>query len=209
MPRTLLRLALAAALFVPAAARADIPPPPHQEPLAAPKAEPKGSLKDVKTDNPVAPQAAPEAKADPKAEPKPVEQKPAAKVEANRETPVGRWKTIDDASKKEKSVVEIWEEGGKLYGKISQLLDTLPNDPNPKCVKCEGEQKDQPMIGMKIMWDLKKDGSEWSGGRILDPENGKTYKVYLALEDGGKKLKVRGYVGFSLLGRTQYWHAAP
>ncbi len=201
MTRTLLRLALAAALFVPAAARADIAPP-RQEAKAEPKPE-------ARADKPVEPQAAaPEAKAEPKPEAKPVEQKPAAKVEANRESPVGRWKTIDDASKKEKSVVEIWEEGGKLFGKITQLLDTLPNDPNPKCVKCEGELKDQPMIGMKIMWDLKKDGSEWSGGRILDPENGKTYKVYLALEDGGKKLKVRGYVGFSLLGRTQYWHAA-
>ncbi|MDY7228041.1 DUF2147 domain-containing protein [Hyalangium rubrum] len=118
---------------------------------------------------------------------------------------VGRWTTIDDETKKPKSVIAIYEEGGKLYGKIEKIFPD-PNAPeNPTCDKCEGALKNQPIIGMVIMRDLKKDDDEWSGGTILDPSNGKTYKCKIAVEDGGKKLKVRGYIGMSLLGRTQHW----
>jgi uncharacterized protein (DUF2147 family) len=120
-------------------------------------------------------------------------------------TPIGRWKTVDDATGKVKSLVVIWEEQGRVYGKIEKILDPSSKVPAPRCSHCQGELKNQPMIGLRILWDLKKDGSQWSGGKILDPENGKTYKCLIALEDGGKKLKVRGFIGFSLLGRTQYW----
>jgi len=125
--------------------------------------------------------------------------------DADLSTPVGRWKTIDDASGKPKSIVAIWEEDGKLYGKVLELLDPKPDDPDPKCTKCQGDLKDQPIRGMRILWDMKKSGSDYSGGRILDPNNGKTYRCYLALVDGGKKLKVRGFIGLALLGRTQTW----
>jgi uncharacterized protein (DUF2147 family) len=101
--------------------------------------------------------------------------------------------------------VAIAEEGGKLVGTVEQLLDPPKDDPAPRCVKCEGDRKDQPIVGMKILWGMKKDGSGWSGGRILDPNNGKTYKCNLSLADGGKKLEVRGFIGMPLLGRTQTW----
>jgi uncharacterized protein (DUF2147 family) len=120
-------------------------------------------------------------------------------------SPVGRWKTVDDATGKVKSVVTIWEEAGKLYGRIQKLVDPDPHDPNPRCTPCTGDQKGRPVIGLKILWDLQKDGDAWSGGTILDPESGKTYKCLLSIEDGGAKLKVRGFIGVSLLGRTQYW----
>jgi uncharacterized protein (DUF2147 family) len=120
-------------------------------------------------------------------------------------SPVGRWKTIDDNTGKPKSIVRIWEEGGKLFGKVESLILQPGEDPAPKCTKCEGERKDKPVIGMVILWDLTKDGSEWSGGKILDPDNGKTYRCYVEPVEGGAKLKVRGYIGFALLGRTQYW----
>jgi uncharacterized protein (DUF2147 family) len=120
-------------------------------------------------------------------------------------TPVGRWTTIDDETKKPKSVIAIYEEGGKLYGKIEKLFREPTEEQNPVCDKCQGTLKNQPILGMVIMRDLKKDDDEWSGGTILDPANGKTYKCKIAVEDGGKKLKVRGYVGMSLLGRTQHW----
>jgi len=120
-------------------------------------------------------------------------------------SPVGRWRTVDDATGKEKSVVVIWEENNKLHGKIEKLLYHNPNNPNSLCLHCEGELKDKPLIGLRILWDLKPDGTQWSGGRILDPDNGKIYRCNLAVEDGGKKLKVRGFIGFSLIGRTQYW----
>jgi len=120
-------------------------------------------------------------------------------------SPIGRWKTVDDATGKIKSVVTIWEEAGKLYGRIQKLVDPDPKDPNPRCTPCTGEQKGRPVVGLQILWDLQKDGNAWSGGTILDPENGKTYKCLLSLEDGGEKLKVRGFLGVPLLGRTQYW----
>ncbi|HYO68373.1 MAG TPA: DUF2147 domain-containing protein [Archangium sp.] len=118
---------------------------------------------------------------------------------------VGRWTTIDDETKKPKSVVTIYEEGGKLYGKIEKLFREPNEEQNPLCDKCEGALKNQPIIGMVILRDLKKDGNEWTGGTILDPANGKTYKCKLAIEDGGKKLKLRGFIGIALIGRTQYW----
>jgi uncharacterized protein (DUF2147 family) len=124
---------------------------------------------------------------------------------AQEASPVGRWTTIDDETKKPKSVIAIYEENGKLFGKIEKLFLEPNEAPNPVCDKCEGALKNQPILGMVILRDLKKDDDEWSGGKILDPGNGKTYKCKIAVEDGGKKLKVRGYIGLSLIGRTQTW----
>jgi uncharacterized protein (DUF2147 family) len=129
----------------------------------------------------------------------------AAPALADDATPVGKWKTIDDATGKPKSIVAIWEEGGKLYGKVDKLLDPKPDDPNPVCKKCDGELKDRPILGLRILWDLHKDGEKWSGGKIMDPDNGKTYRCNITLTEGGKKLLVRGFIGMALLGRTQTW----
>ena len=124
---------------------------------------------------------------------------------AQAPSPVGSWTTIDDSTKKPKSIVTIYEEGGKLYGKIEKIFREPTEDQNPLCDKCEGALKNKPILGLVILKDLKKDGDEWSSGTIMDPANGKTYKCTIAVEDGGKKLKVRGYIGFALIGRTQYW----
>lgn len=133
------------------------------------------------------------------------DEKPAATEKKAKPTPVGRWTTIDDETHKPKSVVEIWEENGKLYGKIVKLFRKPDEDQNPKCTECEGKLKNQPIIGMTILRGLVKDDNEWTDGTITDPKNGKTYDCTISLEDGGKKLKVRGYMGISLLGRTQHW----
>ena len=121
-------------------------------------------------------------------------------------SPVGLWKTIDDDTKQEKSLVRIVDAGGVLTGKIEKLLD--PAKQESKCDKCSDERKDQPVLGMTIVRNVKHnaDNAErWDGGEILDPNNGKTYKVRLTPVDAGKKLEVRGYVGAPLLGRTQTW----
>lgn len=118
-------------------------------------------------------------------------------------SPVGNWKTIDDATGKAKSIVAIHEENGKLYGTIEKLFD--PPVPHPTCYLCKGAMKDRPLVGLQILWGFKKDGSQWPGGQILDPETGKIYRASLALEDGGKKLRLHGYIGIPLLGRTQVW----
>ena len=122
-------------------------------------------------------------------------------------TPVGTWKTIDDATKKEKSLVRITESGGVLSGKIEKLLDPDTKQ-DAVCDKCSDERKDKPIVGLTIISGVKKSASAddlWDGGNILDPGEGKTYKVRLSPVDGGKKLEVRGYVGMPLLGRTQTW----
>ena len=121
-------------------------------------------------------------------------------------SPVGLWKTIDDETKQEKSLVRISEAGGVLTGKIEKLLN--PAHPDPKCDKCADDRKDQPITGLTIIRNVKKDENKadlWDGGDILDPNNGKVYKVRLTPEDGGKKLSVRGYIGMPMLGRSQTW----
>ncbi|GEM_PF-239106 len=124
------------------------------------------------------------------------------------ESPVGLWKTIDDKDNKPRSFVKIWEVKGVMYGKITKIIRRPDDPPEFKCELCEGTLKDAPVEGLRILWGLKKDGKEYSGGYILDPDNGKTYKCFIEVEDGGKKLKVRGFVGVAALGRTQYWHRA-
>jgi len=120
-------------------------------------------------------------------------------------SPVGLWKTIDDETGKPKSLVRISEANGELRGKIEKLFRNAGEDPNPKCDKCEDARKDQPIVGMTILTGMKKDGSEYNGGQILDPANGKVYKSKMAVTEGGKKLDVRGYIGVPMLGRTQTW----
>ncbi len=118
----------------------------------------------------------------------------------------GKWKTIDDDGVTEKSILEIYEEDGKVYGKVLQVLDKSKGD-NPKCIECKGKLKDQPITGMVVLKDLEKDGEYYEGGTILDPNNGKEYSCWIQLEEDNK-LKVRGFVGFSVVGRTQYWYRA-
>jgi len=110
---------------------------------------------------------------------------------------IGKWKTIDDETGKVRSVVEIYEKSGKIYGKIIEIIEA--EDRNRVCEKCTGADKNVPILGMVILRGLSKDGSEYNDGKIIDPQNGKTYKCLLALE-GKDKLKVRGYIGFHLSG---------
>ncbi|MGK5080627.1 DUF2147 domain-containing protein [Janthinobacterium sp. HLX7-2] len=128
-----------------------------------------------------------------------------ASARGDNSTPVGTWKTIDDASGKPKSLVVITENNGVLQGKIEKLFRGPEEDQNPKCDKCTGANKDQPMIGLTILTGLKKDGNAWTGGEITDPASGKVYKSKAELSEGGNKLQVRGYVGVPMFGRSQTW----
>jgi len=118
-------------------------------------------------------------------------------------SPVGHWKTFDDDTKKAKSIVQIYEADEKFYGKVVEIL--TPGEENKICEKCPGKDRDKPIKGLIILKELVADNGEFSGGTILDPNNGKTYSCKMVLENEGSKLKVRGFLGFSLLGRTQYW----
>lgn len=121
------------------------------------------------------------------------------------DTPVGVWRTIDDKTGKEKSLVRIVEVQGELRGTIERLFREPGEDPNPNCDKCPGDKKGKPVIGMTILTGLKRTGEGYAGGEILDPVNGKTYRCKMWTVDGGTKLNVRGFIGVSLLGRTQVW----
>ena len=120
-------------------------------------------------------------------------------------TPVGLWKTIDDETKAEKSQVRISEVGGVLTGKVEKINDPAKQDST--CLECTDERKGQKVLGMTILRGAKPDAEKarWEGGEILDPNNGKVYKLLLKPIDGGRKLEVRGFIGMALLGRTQTW----
>jgi len=120
-------------------------------------------------------------------------------------TPVGLWRTIDDQTGKPRGLVRIMETNGEYRGRVEKTFPKPGEDLNPKCEKCDGAMQNQPVIGMTILWGLMKQGDEYQGGKILDPENGKIYRARIKLEDGGKKLDVRGFIGFSLFGRSQTW----
>ena len=117
------------------------------------------------------------------------------------QSPIGVWKTIDDNTGEAKSHIEIFEQNGKLHGKIVKLL-RKPAD--TVCENCTGSKQNQPLVGMIILSDLEQYKDYWSYGKIMDPETGKEYKSNVSL-NGNDKLDVRGYVGFAALGRTQTW----
>lgn len=120
------------------------------------------------------------------------------------QSPVGVWKTIDDETGEAKSHVEIYENSkGRLEGKVIKIL--TPGREDAVCDQCDGDLKNQPINGMQILRGLEKKGSEWKNGYILDPNNGKEYKAKISLKDANT-LDVRGYIGISLIGRTQTWH---
>jgi uncharacterized protein (DUF2147 family) len=130
-------------------------------------------------------------------------------VFAQGNTPVGLWETIDDESNEPESYVRIWVDNGELFGKVEKLIRKPGEPSDPKCTKCAGDKKDQPILGMTILSGLRQEGEVWTGGHILDPDNGKVYKCRIKVEEGGRKLEVRGYIGFSLIGRSQTWHRVP
>ena len=121
---------------------------------------------------------------------------------AQKSSILGRWKTIDDETGKAVSIVEIYESRGKIFGRVAELLN--PSDRTKTCTKCDGADKDKPVMGLVVIKGLLRDDNAYKG-KILDPKHGRIYECIVKLESKDK-LKVRGYVGISLFGRTQYWH---
>lgn len=116
---------------------------------------------------------------------------------------LGTWKAIDDATNEAEATVELFEENGIVYGRIDEIF--RDSDRKRKCTKCPGDFKDKPILGLTILSGLTKDGDEYTGGKILDPKHGRIYDCYITLINKNK-LKIRGYLGISLFGRTQYWY---
>ncbi len=122
---------------------------------------------------------------------------------AESDSPIGLWQTYDEDTGEPNGQILIYEKDGKLQGKIHQ---TRPEDADRVCCKCKGERRNQPVLGMVILWDFApKDDDEWEGGQMLAPKTGKIFKGTMKLEEGGEKLRVRGYAGAKMFGRTEIW----
>lgn len=125
-------------------------------------------------------------------------------ISVNAQTIFGKWHSTNDNGKVD-SVIEVYEKDGKAFAKIAEILNE--DRKNAVCDKCEGENKNKPILGLDILTGLQKDGDEWSSGKILDPRDGKVYDCYITLVKPDK-LKLRGYIGVSLFGKTKYWTRA-
>ena len=120
-------------------------------------------------------------------------------------SPTGLWKNIDDATGKPRALIRIAATERTLQGRIERVFLAPGESPDPKCVKCEGANRNAPVVGLVILSGLRKDGDEYIDGQILDPDNGSTYRSNVKLLEGGRKLSVRGYIGMPMLGRSQVW----
>ncbi|MEL7249242.1 MAG: DUF2147 domain-containing protein [Bacteroidota bacterium] len=116
------------------------------------------------------------------------------------QSPIGTWTTIDDDTGEASSYVEIYEQGGKLFGKVTKLLQ---EDPSTVCDRCSGNNKNKPVVGLVIIEDLKPEGNSWASGTILDPKDGKEYNCEIWLEGGNLKVRGKHWTG---LYRTQTWY---
>lgn len=127
-------------------------------------------------------------------------------AEQTQATPIGYWKTIDDHTGQARSIVEIFEVNGELRGRVEKLLVLPPDGKAPTCHDCPGNKKDKPVLGLEFLWGFKHDGAGWTDGSVLDPEEGKVYNGNLEVLDGGKRLKLFGYVRVVFkIGRSQTW----
>ncbi|MDX1901203.1 MAG: DUF2147 domain-containing protein [Gammaproteobacteria bacterium] len=125
---------------------------------------------------------------------------------SNDATPIGYWKTIDDVTGKPKSIIQIWKTSDHiLMGKVIHIYPKPGEDQTKRCDACQGALHNQPVVGMVILSGLKSETKQWGHGRILDPENGKTYSCSLRVSENGAKLNVHGYIGIPLFGRSQTW----
>lgn len=128
-----------------------------------------------------------------------------ATAQASNTSPVGVWQTFDDDTHAPKALIQIADHAGVLTGHIVKLYTAPGEDANPRCTLCEGARRDQPVLGMTILWNFSRDGDHWDDGEILDPESGSVYRATLRVRDSGATLDMHGYIGIPLLGRSQEW----
>ncbi|HEY6824627.1 MAG TPA: DUF2147 domain-containing protein [Steroidobacteraceae bacterium] len=124
---------------------------------------------------------------------------------AQAPTPVGLWKTYSDRTGEADGLVRVTQANGELEGTVVKVFSPPAQSANPLCEECPGELRNQPIVGMKILWGMRPEADAYTGGEILDPDEGKVYRCTLRVVAGGRKLEVRGYIGISLFGRTQVW----
>jgi uncharacterized protein (DUF2147 family) len=118
--------------------------------------------------------------------------------------PTGRWKVFDEDTGEAKAIIKIQQQQGVLYGWVDEILNAHKNTKLPRCTECQGKLKNAPVLGLKIIQDMRREGDTWND-RIMDPKTGEVYQATMSLNEEGHKLEVRGYIGIPLLSRTQVW----
>jgi uncharacterized protein (DUF2147 family) len=130
-----------------------------------------------------------------------------AAVAADTTSPVGLWRTVDDKTGAVTALIRIVDRDGQISGHIEKSF--RPGAETRVCAVCSDDRKDKPIIGLEIIRGMSRRDDGFGGGEILDPDSGSVYRCKFHLEDGGQKLIVRGYIGISLLGRSQTWTREP
>ena len=123
----------------------------------------------------------------------------------NSQSIFGKWYSTNEETGEIDSVIEVYKKQEKAFGKIIEIKNSERK--NAVCDLCKDKNKNKPILGLNILNGLEKDGEEWSGGTILDPRNGNVYKCFIQLVQQ-EKLKIRGYFGLSIFGKTAYWQRA-
>ncbi|MEN8704150.1 MAG: DUF2147 domain-containing protein [Polaribacter sp.] len=123
----------------------------------------------------------------------------------NAQSIFGKWNSTNDETGEIDSVIEIYKKNNKAFAKVVKIMD--PSRQNSVCTACEGENKNKRILGLDILTGLEKNDDEWSGGEILDPRNGSVYNCYIKLVKKDK-LKIRGFIGVAIFGKTKYWERA-
>jgi uncharacterized protein (DUF2147 family) len=129
----------------------------------------------------------------------------ALSITTNAQTIFGKWNSTNEETGNIDSIIEVYEKDGKAFAKVIEIKGSARK--NAVCEKCEDENRNKPILGLNILTGLEKNDDEWSGGNILDPRNGRIYNCYIKLIKPNK-LKIRGYIGLALFGKTAYWERA-
>ncbi|MGY8904245.1 MAG: DUF2147 domain-containing protein [Burkholderiales bacterium] len=131
-----------------------------------------------------------------------------AQAQVAADPATGLWRVVNEQSGKTDALVRIYPANGQWEGKLEAIFPGPGEDLDPRCIKCEGAQQNQPKRGLVFMWGFNKYGAEYTGGRVLDPNTGSVYRAKMAVSEDGEKLMLHGYIGIPLLGRSQTWFKA-
>jgi uncharacterized protein (DUF2147 family) len=124
-------------------------------------------------------------------------------------TAVGLWEQVDDKTGKPESWFKITERNGIYTGNLVKIFFKPGEDENWVCDRCEGAERGAPVLGVALIKGMRRNGSSYENGTIMDPRDGSVYRALMQLSPDGQKLEVRGYLGISLFGRSQVWNRLP